>query len=65
MKWTMEDFKHKKIAVKPGKHMMDFLKMCEREGLMWGTIKRATDFVPDDDEDVAISFNSANISNIR
>lgn len=45
--YTMNDFKEKKIAVRVGqKHVKEFLRMCEAEGLRWADGKKAMDSVP-------------------
>lgn len=48
MKYTMNDFIENRIAVKvnPGNINL-FLEMCEKNGLLWGDGKKATEHVPD------------------
>lgn len=43
-------FKIGRVAVRVGqKHLRQFLKMCEKEGLMWLNGYKAMDFIPDDE----------------
>lgn len=47
MKWTMEDFKTKKIAVRVGhNNVREFLQMCDDVGLEWILGGKATGFIP-------------------
>lgn len=45
--YTMKDFREKRIAVRFGqKHVKEFLRMCEEEGVQWSDSCKATEFVP-------------------
>lgn len=60
--WTMKDFITKPIAVRVGqKHVQEFLRMCEDEGLRWSNGNKPTEFVPDlFGDDLSITANSKN-----
>lgn len=60
--WTMEDFKTQPIAVRVGqKHVREFLRMCEDEGLMWHRGDKPTEYVPGlFGDDLSITANSKN-----
>lgn len=46
----VSSFKIGRVAVRVGqKHLRQFLKMCEKEGLMWLNGQKAMDFIPDDE----------------
>lgn len=50
-----------RVAVRVGqKHLRQFLKMCEKEGLMWLNGKKAMDFIPDDEygDDLTIGIKN-------
>lgn len=57
--YTMKDFKEKKIAVRVGqKHVKEFLRMCEAEGLWWRSGVKPTEFVPSKyGEELSITFH--------
>lgn len=49
MKYTMDDFISKKILVRVGTvHTQEFLKMCEKRGLLWISGDKAAEWTPPD-----------------
>lgn len=58
--YTMKDFINKPIAVRVGQdHKIEFLKMCEAEGLKWMAGQKAAEYTPGSwiGEDLCVAYN--------